>query len=158
MKSLTELLDALAVKLPDKEELDMSIFIADFHVMQMLLNLAWFLAYQMILRRLIRAALITILHCRDQDWSQIFQMSSIDWNWRALSIEVANQDHIFTAKGHWKNKWKEVSEFMKQREHIEGMQEPLYMRFSSAGTFSCINLHTNMDLEGGMSKHQIVLA
>jgi hypothetical protein len=40
MKSLTELLEALAVKLPDKEELDMSIFIADFHVMQVLLNLA----------------------------------------------------------------------------------------------------------------------
>jgi len=45
-----------------------------------------------------------------------------------------------------------------QLEHIEGKEQPLEMRLSSVGTLLCINLQQKKDLEGGMSKHHIVLA
>jgi len=50
---------------------------------------------------------------------------------------------------------KNVSVCVEQREHVDGIEHPLSISFSSAGTLSCINLQTNKDFEGRMSLHQI---
>lgn len=55
-----ELLDALFVWLPEREVDAMIIDKADFQVIILFLNLAWFLIYQMVLRRLTRTTFITI--------------------------------------------------------------------------------------------------
>jgi len=126
--------------------------------MLLLLNLAWFLAnLKMVLIKLIKAQVTTTLHWGDQLMSQIFQMSSKRVKFKTRSKAEASRHHNLIAKGQEKM-WKEVSTFLKQRLHIEGMLLPLSMRFSSVGTLSCIILQTNKDLEGGTSIFQIDLA
>jgi hypothetical protein len=60
-KSLIELEEALQVLLPDKKILAMINEIAEFQEIILLLNLAWFLTNQMILSKLMMAAMIVIL-------------------------------------------------------------------------------------------------
>jgi len=101
------------------------------------------------------AAVTTILHCGDHPLSHKVQMSSKDWKCRLRLRTEANQHHNLIAKLHSKKRWKVVSVCMEQREHIDGIEHPLSISFSSVGTLSCINLQTNKDFEGGMSLHQI---
>jgi len=46
---------------------------------------------------------------------------------------------------------------LKQREHIDGKEQPLSVRLSSVGSLSNMSLQTMMDLEGGMSLDQMRL-
>jgi len=62
VKSLMELLEALLLLQPDKDVLDIIDEIADFQLMQLLLNLASFLAYQIELIRKTIAYVMTNLH------------------------------------------------------------------------------------------------
>jgi hypothetical protein len=60
-KSLKELEESLGVQLPDKEVLEIINEIADLQEAILLLNLAWFLAYQIEFKRLIIAAVMVTL-------------------------------------------------------------------------------------------------
>lgn len=62
VKSTIELLEALEVLFPEREVDAIFIESADFQWICLLLNLAWLRACQMILIRLTKAALTTILH------------------------------------------------------------------------------------------------
>ena len=55
-----------------KDVLEIIIEMTDFQLTFLLLNLACFLAYQMVLKRLIKAESTTTLHWGDHDKSQIF--------------------------------------------------------------------------------------
>jgi len=65
--------------------------IDDFQWMRLLLNMAWFLACQMILIRLTKAALTTTLHWGDHTLSHKFQMSSLKEKLKAKLRVFANQ-------------------------------------------------------------------
>jgi hypothetical protein len=78
----------------------------------LLLNLTWFLADQIVLVRFIIAAVIVSLYWGDQFLSVIFQMSSIELNWRFRFKKEANQDHRRIANAHWKKMWNEDSDFL----------------------------------------------
>lgn len=121
-------------------------------------NLYWFLANQIVLKTLMIAERITILHWGDHDLSQRVHMSFKDWKWRLQSTIDASQHQSLKAKLHSKKRWKVVSVVTEQREHIDGRLHPLSMSFSSVGTLSCINLQASRDLNGGISLHQIVEA
>jgi hypothetical protein len=45
-----------------------------------------------------------------------------------------------------------------QRLHIEGIAQPLVIKFSSVGTLLCISLQANKDFDGGIEGFQINLA
>jgi hypothetical protein len=68
-KSLMELFNVFLDLFPEREVLAVIIEIADLQVMSLLLNLAWFLANQIVLRRLIKAAVTATLHCGDKPFS-----------------------------------------------------------------------------------------
>jgi hypothetical protein len=108
--------------------------------------------------RLIKAAVIASLHCGDQLRSRIFHISTIEENWRVKFKQLASQDHSLMANSHSKKIWKDDSTCLQQKLHIEGIWQPLINKFSLVGTFSCINLQTIRDLEGGISGLQIDLA
>jgi hypothetical protein len=86
----------------------------------LLSNLAWFLTNQIVLIRFIIAAVMVNLHWGDQFISVIFQMSSIELNWRVKFKQEASQDQSWMAKSHWKKIWKEDSAFLQQKLHMEG--------------------------------------
>jgi len=67
----------------------------------------------------------------------------------------ANQDHIFNANEHSKKRCIDDSVKDLQVEHIKGKEHPLEFKFSSVGTFLCINLQIKRDFEGGMAGPQI---
>jgi len=50
---------------------------------QLVIKPFWFLAYQIEWKMLIKAAVTTTLHCEFPNFLQRFQMSSMDWKWRA---------------------------------------------------------------------------
>jgi hypothetical protein len=54
--------------------------------------------------------------------------------------------------------WKEDSELQLQRLHIEGITQPLFIKFSSVWTLLCISLQANKDFDGGIEGFQINLA
>jgi hypothetical protein len=122
------------------------------------LNLALFLTIQMVCRRLMIAAVIVTLLWGDQFKSHNFQISSIEVNCDVKFKQPANHDQSLIANWHSKKIWNEVSTCLLQKLHMEGMTQPLVIKFSFVGNFSCINLHTWNDLEGGMSAFQISLA
>jgi hypothetical protein len=132
--------------------------IADLQEAILLLNLAWFLAYQIEFKRLMIAAVIVTLLWGDQFKSHNFHMSSIQVNWIVMFKQPASQDQSLIAKGHSKKMWKEDSIWLLQRLHIDGRKQSLIIRFSSVGIFWCINLHTIRDFEGGIAWFQINLA
>jgi hypothetical protein len=70
--------------LPDKEALAIIKEIEDSQLIILLLNLPWFLAFQIEWSKLIKAAIMTILHWGDQFKSQIFHISSMDVNWNTI--------------------------------------------------------------------------
>jgi hypothetical protein len=98
---------------------------AFFQLMDLSLNLDWFLTNQMVLRILIKEAWITTLHCGDHLLSQSFQISSIEEKWRLRSIASENQVQILIEKVHSKNKWKDVSTCLWHKLHMEGKLQPL---------------------------------
>lgn len=61
-KSSIELEEAFMVAFPANEVLALIIEMADFQLMIVLLNLAWFLTYQIVLIRLTKTACNTTLH------------------------------------------------------------------------------------------------
>jgi len=75
----------------------------DFQEIILLLKLASFLANQIVFIKLTKATVMTVLHCGDQAFSQMFQMSSIVLNCRMTFKDITNQDHNFTTKGQVKN-------------------------------------------------------
>jgi len=150
VKSTMELLDTLEVWLPERDVEAITIEIVDFQWMPLLLNLAWFLACQMMLIKLAKAALITTL----QPYialSHTFQMSSLEEKLKAMLMVLASQFKSLVAKWHSKKRWKADSDDSFQRLNIDGMLQPLIIKFSSVGTLLCINLQTKSDLAGGMS-------
>jgi hypothetical protein len=136
------------VLLPDKDVPAMILDIAAFKLILMLSNLAWFLTCQMVLMRLIIAAVMVTLHWGDRFNSVIFHKSSIEVNWRVKSKQFANQDQSWIAKSHSKKMWTDDSICLQQKLHMEGRKQPLFNKCLSVGTLSCINLQTRRDFEG----------
>jgi len=66
VNSLMELFEALLVNVPESDVLAIMSEIAVLQGINLLLNPASFLTNQIVLRRLIIAAIMTILHCGDQ--------------------------------------------------------------------------------------------
>jgi hypothetical protein len=78
-----------------------------------------------------------------------------------LQFNYVMEDSQFqrvTAKGQARKRWEVDSWAAPQRLHTEGKCKPLLMRFSSVGSFSCNNLQTKRDLEGGMETCHMILA
>jgi len=109
-KSGIEVFVVLEVLFPQSETLAINMETADFQGMILSLNLAWFLAYKITLKRLIKAAIMISWHRGFQDQWHKFQMSSIVVNWMLILRIVANHDHKLKANEQVKNMWKDVSE------------------------------------------------
>jgi hypothetical protein len=120
------------------------------------LNLAWFLINQIVLIKLMIAAINVTLLWGAQFKSQSFHISSKEVNCKVIFKQPANQDHNLIANLQSKKRWKDDSSCQLHKLHIDGTKQPLYFKFSSVGTLSFIN--TKRDLEGGISAHQIILA
>ena len=152
-----ELEDIFLVLLPVKEVLAMINAIAALQVIKLSLNLARFLANHIVFKRLMIAAVTVILDCGDQFKSHNFHISSMVVNWMVRFKQPANHDQRILAKSHWKKRWKVVSTCLRHKLHMEGIAQPLVIKFSSVGIFSCINLQTMRDFEGRISELQIYL-
>lgn len=135
----------------------MMLLTKDFQWNILLLNLAWFLLYEIAEKFFTRQAVITTLHWWLQP-SQRSQISSIDVNWTVFCCNLLSLRANLRAKRHSKNKWKEDSEWMRQLLQIERMLQTLVIKFSSVGSLPCISLQTIRDFEGGISTLHIVLA
>jgi hypothetical protein len=109
-------------------------------------------------KRLMMAAVMVTLPWGDQLRSHNFHMSSMQVNWMVIFKQPASHDQSLIAKPHSKNMWNEDSAWQLQRLHIDGIAQPIIIKFSSVGIFWCINLHTNRDFQGGISGLQINFA
>jgi hypothetical protein len=96
-KSRIEFEETLQVLLPVKAMLEIIEDKADLQDITLLLYLIWFLANQMVFRRLTMAAMMVTLHCGDQFKSHKFHISSMEWNWRVTFKHPANQDQSLIA-------------------------------------------------------------
>jgi len=77
----------------ERATLEMIRFIAYLHGVGMLLNMDWFLRKKRF-KISIKQDLMTILHCADQLFSQMCQISSIKLKCNVVFKIVANQDNI----------------------------------------------------------------
>jgi hypothetical protein len=82
--------------------------------------------------------LIVILHWGDQFLPHRCQISSKDWKCKVKFKIEANQHHKENAELHSKKRWKVISEWERQREHMEGILQPLSNLFPKEcrGSFS----------------------
>jgi len=146
------------VLLPVKVTLEETKLIADFHCINLLLNLAWFLTNQIVARVLTIVTFITILHRGIHLLSHGLQISSTLLKCKFRLIVAESQVHILIANEQSKKRLRVVSSCLKQRLQIEGRLQPFSLNFSSVSILSCIILQAIKDLEGGISLLHIVLA